>query len=50
MEAFLKAGCVALGVGSSLLTRSIMEQDDWSTLTSLARQYSDTLIKIRNNP
>lgn len=50
MEAFLKAGCVALGVGSSLLTRSIMDQNDWSSLTSLARQYADTLKNIRNNP
>ena len=49
MEAFLKAGCVALGVGSSLLTRTIMEENDWPSLTALARQYSDSLEKIRKN-
>ncbi|MDA7618003.1 MAG: bifunctional 4-hydroxy-2-oxoglutarate aldolase/2-dehydro-3-deoxy-phosphogluconate aldolase [Verrucomicrobiota bacterium] len=47
MEAFLKAGCIALGVGSSLLTRSIMERDDWSALTNLARQYTERLQSIR---
>jgi len=49
MEAFLKAGCVALGVGSSLLTRTIMEENDWASLTSLARQYSESLENLRKN-
>jgi len=47
MEAFLQAGCVALGVGSSLLTRSILETNDWPALTHLARQFSDRLTSIR---
>ena len=49
MEAFLKAGCIALGVGSSLLTRPIMENNDWGSLTALARQYSDSLENLRKN-
>ena len=39
IEPFLKAGCVALGVGSSLLTKSILDSDDWPALTQLARQF-----------
>ena len=47
MEPFLKAGCVALGVGSSLLTRSILDSNDWPSLTQLARQFSDRLQQAR---
>jgi len=36
---FLQAGCAALGVGSSLITRSILENDDWKELTRLARAF-----------
>ena len=36
---FLKAGCAALGVGSSLLTAEILKKKDWSELTRLAREY-----------
>lgn len=36
---FLKAGCAALGVGSSLVTREILANDDWLSLTRLARAF-----------
>ena len=36
---FLRAGCVALGVGSSLLTREFLAKDDWPALTQLAREF-----------
>ena len=36
---FLKAGCVALGVGSSLLTREILQAANWPELTRLAAEY-----------
>jgi 2-dehydro-3-deoxyphosphogluconate aldolase / (4S)-4-hydroxy-2-oxoglutarate aldolase len=36
---FLKAGCAALGVGGSLLTAAILNDDDWTELTRLARAY-----------
>ncbi|MBT5926134.1 MAG: bifunctional 4-hydroxy-2-oxoglutarate aldolase/2-dehydro-3-deoxy-phosphogluconate aldolase [Verrucomicrobia bacterium] len=49
IEPFLKAGCVALGVGSSLLTRSIMDSNDWPALTKLARQFSDRLEQARQS-
>jgi 2-dehydro-3-deoxyphosphogluconate aldolase/(4S)-4-hydroxy-2-oxoglutarate aldolase len=36
---FFRAGCVAVGVGSSLITAAILARDDWRALTDLARQY-----------
>jgi 2-dehydro-3-deoxyphosphogluconate aldolase/(4S)-4-hydroxy-2-oxoglutarate aldolase len=49
MEPFLNAGCAALGVGSSLLTQSIMASNDWPALTELAKQYSDRLRQVRQS-
>ena len=36
---FLKAGCEALGVGSSLLTPEILRTGNWAELTRLAAEY-----------
>jgi 2-dehydro-3-deoxyphosphogluconate aldolase / (4S)-4-hydroxy-2-oxoglutarate aldolase len=36
---FLKAGCAALGVGSSLVSAKILEQADWAELTRRAAQF-----------
>jgi len=36
---FLRAGCAALGIGSSLLRPGILENEDWESLTALARQF-----------
>ncbi len=36
---FLKAGCVALGVGSSLITAEILRTKNWSELTRLAGEF-----------
>ena len=36
---FLKAGCAALGVGSSLVSTKILEAGNWSELTRLAREF-----------
>src|SRR2546428_3441901 len=36
---FLKAGCAALGVGSSLLTPEILGANNWTELTRLARAF-----------
>lgn len=33
------AGCPAVGVGSSLLTREILAKDDWPALTRLAKEF-----------
>jgi 2-dehydro-3-deoxyphosphogluconate aldolase/(4S)-4-hydroxy-2-oxoglutarate aldolase len=36
---FLKAGCAALGVGSSLVTSQILREENWPDLTRLAREF-----------
>lgn len=36
---FLKAGCAALGVGSSLVSARILERNDWDELEQLAGRY-----------
>jgi len=36
---FFKAGCVALGVGSSLVSTKILETADWTTLTRKAAEF-----------
>ena len=36
---FLKAGCAALGVGSSLLTAEILRTKNWAELTRLAGEF-----------
>ena len=36
---FFKAGCVALGLGSSLVSAEILRDADWAKLTELARSY-----------
>ena len=36
---FLRAGCVALGVGGSLLTPEILRAEDWPALSRLAAEY-----------
>ena len=36
---FFKAGCVAVGAGSSLISREILDKDDWATLTRTAAAF-----------
>lgn len=36
---FLQAGCAALGVGSSLLTKEILQAENWPELRRLAAEY-----------
>ena len=40
---FLKAGCAALGVGSSLIRPDILANDAWPELTRLAKEYVRTV-------
>jgi 2-dehydro-3-deoxyphosphogluconate aldolase/(4S)-4-hydroxy-2-oxoglutarate aldolase len=40
---FLKAGCVALGVGSSLLKAEWLQTENWPAITALAKQFVDTI-------
>jgi len=36
---FLKAGCVAVGAGSALISKDILEHDDWPTLSRVAAEF-----------
>jgi 2-dehydro-3-deoxyphosphogluconate aldolase/(4S)-4-hydroxy-2-oxoglutarate aldolase len=45
---FLKAGCVALGVGSTLISADILRQSDWPELTRRARQWMAAVSHFRN--
>ena len=44
---FLKAGCAALGVGSSLLTAEILKTKNWTELTRLAARFVEVVAKAR---
>ena len=44
---FLKAGCAALGVGSSLLTAEILKTKNWPELTRLAAQFVEVVARTR---
>ena len=45
---FLKAGCVALGVGSSLLKPDLIKSENWPELTKLAARYTHIVRKFRD--
>ncbi|HEX7859258.1 MAG TPA: bifunctional 4-hydroxy-2-oxoglutarate aldolase/2-dehydro-3-deoxy-phosphogluconate aldolase [Verrucomicrobiae bacterium] len=36
---FFAAGCPAVGLGSSLISKSVLEKNDWTTLTKVAREF-----------
>jgi 2-dehydro-3-deoxyphosphogluconate aldolase/(4S)-4-hydroxy-2-oxoglutarate aldolase len=36
---FIKAGCIAVGLGSLLVTRRILQESNWTELTRLAREF-----------
>ncbi len=40
---FLRAGCVALGVGSSLLKADWLLTENWPAITALAKQFVETI-------
>jgi len=44
---FLKAGCVALGVGSSLLKQDILRDNNWAELTRLAAEFVAAVRKAK---
>jgi 2-dehydro-3-deoxyphosphogluconate aldolase/(4S)-4-hydroxy-2-oxoglutarate aldolase len=45
---FLKAGCAALGVGSSLMTKEILREADWTRLTRLTREFLEIVNAVRD--
>lgn len=44
---FIKAGCAAIGVGSSLLKKDLLANNDWKGLSSLAAQFVANVAKAR---
>lgn len=44
---FLRAGCVAVGAGSSLIAREVLETDDWTTLTKTAAAFVQATRAVR---
>jgi 2-dehydro-3-deoxyphosphogluconate aldolase/(4S)-4-hydroxy-2-oxoglutarate aldolase len=44
---FLKAGCVAVGVGGSMVSPALIRESKWSELTALAKQYTDAIHEYR---
>lgn len=47
---FLKAGVVALGVGSSLVKKELLEREAWSELTALARRFVEARRDVARSP
>jgi 2-dehydro-3-deoxyphosphogluconate aldolase/(4S)-4-hydroxy-2-oxoglutarate aldolase len=45
--AFLRAGCVALGVGSSLVTKEILQKKDWAELKKRAAAFVQAVRAVR---
>ncbi len=45
---FLKAGCAALGVGSSLITAEILKSGNWAELTRLAGEFVRVVRETRS--
>ena len=43
VAAFLQAGAVAVGVGSTLLTPEILDRSDWPALARLARKFREAI-------
>lgn len=46
---FLKAGCVALGVGSSLISAELVKQKRWDELSRLAAEYVKIVRETRGH-
>ena len=44
---FIKAGCVAVAAGSSLVSKEILKNRDWAKLTDLASQFIAAVAKAR---
>jgi 2-dehydro-3-deoxyphosphogluconate aldolase/(4S)-4-hydroxy-2-oxoglutarate aldolase len=47
LAAFVQAGCVAVGAGSTLVTAQILASDDWPALTTKARQFVAAMAAAR---
>jgi len=46
-ESFIKAGCVALAAGSSLVSKDVLKNQDWKKLTETAAAFVEAVKKAR---
>lgn len=46
-ESFIKAGCVALAAGSSLVSKDVLKNKDWKTLSETAAAFVEAVKKAR---
>jgi len=46
-DSFIKAGCVALAAGSSLVSKEILKNQDWKKLTESAAAFVEAVKKAR---
>ncbi len=44
---FMRAGCVAVGVGSSLVSKDILQRADWPALTAASRAFIEAMRAAR---
>ncbi len=44
---FIRAGCAGAALGSNLISRDILQAQDWGRLTELAREYAHILRRAR---
>jgi 2-dehydro-3-deoxyphosphogluconate aldolase / (4S)-4-hydroxy-2-oxoglutarate aldolase len=49
LGSYIKAGAVAVGVGSSLLNKKVIEAEDWEALTALAKSFVQEVQKARHS-
>jgi len=49
MEAFLAAGSVALGVGSALLKKELITEENWGELERLAKRFAVKLAELKDS-
>lgn len=47
MQSYFDVGCIAVGVGGSLIKHQLINEDKWEELESLARVFVDNALKSR---
>jgi 2-dehydro-3-deoxyphosphogluconate aldolase/(4S)-4-hydroxy-2-oxoglutarate aldolase len=45
---YLRAGCVAVGAGSTLVTKEAVRNSDWKTITQMAARFVDAVRQARS--
>ena len=46
MQAFFKAGCVAVGVGSALVDKAAIDAENWQVVTDIATKYAHAAKRV----